>query len=939
MASLKEQVLRRKPVGVMAEETGADAAGGEGAGELRRSIGLFQLTLFGVGATIGTGIFIVLTQAVPIGGPAVIVSFVMAGTVAGLTAICYAELASAVPVSGSSYSYAYATLGEGVAIVVAACLLLEYGVSAAAVAVGWSQYLNELLDNLFGFTIPENFAQAPEQGGILNVPAVILIVLCMFLLLRGASESAKVNAIMVMIKLGVLLLFIVLGISGWDSDNLSDFAPAGVNGITSAAGIIFFSYIGLDAVSTAGEEVKNPRKNLPLAIIFALLIVTGIYILVTVVAVAAQPAAEFDGQEAGLAAILEDVTGSSWPATVLAAGAVVSIFSVTLVVIYGQTRILFAMGRDGMIPSIFHKLNPRTQTPVFSTIFVAVIISLLAGVLPIDFLAEMTSIGTLVAFLVVSIGVMVLRQRQPDLPRGFRVPLYPLVPIASIGGCIWIIWDLRTVTITVFLIWSSVALLWYFFYGRQHSALNRLERRAGGHAMSLLVGFAPDGRGKAVLHLAGMLARSADEDLVVCAIVPAPWYPSPARVDAEYQEYLQETANEALEKARTRLPSDIPSTFVVHDARSVPAGLLELAEQRDASLIVVGLVGGRRRGYVTLGSASSRLLYSSPIPVAIAPRGFRCPPDARVTRVTAAFGGTESAENLVIAAASVAARVGATLRLASFAVRSRAPYTVAVGTEADEDMFTQWRAEMEAAAQAALAKVADLPAVPDRVRDRDRPRRELGGGARRPRVGRRRRARRRLEHDRAGRARVPRLARREDRPPLPRPRRRRPARRGRGDRGGGEGGLAAAAQRDPRQRLADHALGDQRRVVVRADARRDDLDDVGADEVELGGDRADGEQQVDRGHAARLRRARAGDEGGVEDVDVDGQVGRARPDRRDRAPDDLADAEVADVVHEQARDPALGLPAELLRPRPVAAQADLGVAGRRRGGPGRRGGG
>jgi nucleotide-binding universal stress UspA family protein len=230
--------------------------------------------------------------------------------------------------------------------------------------------------------------------------------------------------------------------------------------------------------------------------------------------------------------------------------------------------------------------------------------------------------------------------------------------------------------------------------------------------MSLLVGFAPDARGKAVLHLAGMLARSADEELVVGAVVPAPWYPSPARVDAEYQQYLQETANAALEKARTRLPSDIPSTFVVHDARSVPAGLLELAEQREASLIVVGSSAAGGSGQVTLGSASSRLLYSSPTPVAIAPRGFRCPPDARVRRVTAAFGGTESAENLVIAAASQAARVGATLRLASFAVRSRAPYTVAIGTEADEDMFTQWRAEMQAAGEAALAKVADLPAVP-----------------------------------------------------------------------------------------------------------------------------------------------------------------------------------------------------------------------------------
>src|SRR5215204_4609072 len=360
MASLREQVLRRKPVGIMTEETGTD----EDAGELRRSIGLFQLTLFGVGATIGTGIFIVLTQAVPVSGPAAIISFIFAGTVAGLTAICYAELASAVPVSGSSYSYAYATLGEGIAMVVAACLLLEYGVSAAAVAVGWSQYLNEVLDNLFGFTIPEDLSNAPEQDGIFNLPAVVLILLCTLLLIRGASESAKVNAIMVMIKLGVLILFIAVGVTGWDSDNLSDFSPFGVDGIETAAGIIFFSYIGLDAVSTAGEEVHNPRRNLPLAIIIALITVTTIYVLVAIVAVAAQPIGEFEGQEAGLSAILEHVTGSSWPATVLAAGAVISIFSVTLVVIYGQTRILFAMSRDGMIPPFFHRLNPRTLTPV-----------------------------------------------------------------------------------------------------------------------------------------------------------------------------------------------------------------------------------------------------------------------------------------------------------------------------------------------------------------------------------------------------------------------------------------------------------------------------------------------------------------------------------------------------------------------------------------------
>ncbi|MGH2970193.1 MAG: amino acid permease [Solirubrobacteraceae bacterium] len=471
MASLQEAVLRRKPVTTMTAETGTDT----GEGELARTIGLFQLSLFGIGATIGTGIFIVLTSAVPIGGPAVILSFIFAGAVAGLTAICYAELASAVPVSGSSYSYAYATLGEGVAMVVAACLLLEYGVSAAAVAVGWSQYLNEFFDNVFGFTIPESLANSPEADGVINAPAVILIVLCALLLIRGASESAKVNAVMVLIKIGVLLLFVAVGVTGWESDNLSDFNRFGFDGITSAAGIIFFSYIGLDAVSTAGEEVRDPRRNLPLAIIIALIVVTAIYVAVAVVAVAAQPVPEFVDQEAGLSAILEKVTGETWPATVLAAGAVVSIFSVVLVVIYGQTRILFAMGRDGMVPPLFHRLNPRTLTPVPATVVVAVIVGLLAGLLPIDFLAEMTSIGTLTAFLIVSIGVMVLRRTAPDLPRGFRVPGYPVTPILSIAGCIWIIQDLRAVTIYVFVLWSAVALAWYFFYGIRHSTLGRGE--------------------------------------------------------------------------------------------------------------------------------------------------------------------------------------------------------------------------------------------------------------------------------------------------------------------------------------------------------------------------------------------------------------------------------------------------------------------------------
>ncbi|HLU59571.1 MAG TPA: amino acid permease [Pseudonocardia sp.] len=474
MAAWTQQALRRKPVELMAAETGLD---GHGGGQLARTIGLFPLTMIGVGATIGTGIFFILSEAVPVAGPAVVWSFAIAGAVAGLTALCYAELAGAVPVSGSSYSYAYATLGEVVAMGVAACLLLEYGVSGAAVAVGWSQYLNQLLDNVLGVRIPDVLAQSPEGGGLINLPAVVLIALCALLLIRGASESATVNAIMVVIKVAVLVMFVIIGITGWNTDNLADFAPFGLAGVTGAAGIIFFAYVGLDAVSTAGEEVKNPRRNMPLAIMLALVTVTTVYVAVALVAVAAQPQGMFAGQEAGLAAILQDVVGASWPGTVLAAGAIVSIFSVTLVVLYGQTRILFAIGRDGMLPAFFERVHARTRTPVNNTVVVAVAIALLAGFLPIDFLAEMTSIGTLVAFLVVSIGVIVLRRTAPDLPRGFTVPGYPVTPILSVLGCLWIIKDLRPVTIGVFAVWVVAVLIWYFTYGIRHS---RLREQAAG---------------------------------------------------------------------------------------------------------------------------------------------------------------------------------------------------------------------------------------------------------------------------------------------------------------------------------------------------------------------------------------------------------------------------------------------------------------------------
>lgn len=462
--TLRQQLFRVKPVPVYSETPDSG---------LKRSIGLFPLTMIGVGGTIGTGIFFILSEAVPIAGPAVIVSFIIAGVVAGLSALCYAELAGSVPVSGSSYSYAYSTLGELPAMGVAACLLLEYGVSTAAVAVGWSQYVNQLLLNLFGTQLPEALSYAPEEGGIVNLPAIILIMLCALLLIRGAAQSAITNTVMVVIKIAVLGFFVAVGFTGWNADHFADFAPFGFAGVMTGAGIIFFSFVGLDAVATAGDEAKNPRRNLPIALISALVIVASVYVLVALAGLGAQKAEDFDGQSAGLSAILEEIVGAQWPGTVVAIGAVISIFSVTLVVLYGQTRILFAMSKDGMAPKVFQQVNPRTMTPVRNTLIVSAVVAVLAGVLPINFLAEMTSIGTLAAFLVVSIAVIVLRRREPNLERSFRVPFYPVIPVLSIIGCLWIIKDLRPVTIFVFIIWTALVLVWYFFTGRKNSVLAR----------------------------------------------------------------------------------------------------------------------------------------------------------------------------------------------------------------------------------------------------------------------------------------------------------------------------------------------------------------------------------------------------------------------------------------------------------------------------------
>ncbi|USQ95809.1 amino acid permease [Caulobacter sp. RL271] len=457
-------LLRRKPV--------AQVEGEHPPEHLPRTIGLFQLTMLGVGATIGTGIFVALTTAVPAAGPAVILAFVLAGITAALTALCYAELASTIPVSGSSYSYAYATLGEFVAFIVGACLLLEYAVSASAIAVGWGQYLNEMLVDLVGWKMPDAIAKAPGAGGVFNLPAVVLVGSCMILLLRGVKESTTINAVLVVLKLLILAFFVIVAFSGFQARNLTPFMPMGLAGVGTAAGSIFFSYIGIDAVSTAGEEVKDPHRTLPLGIVLSLLIVTAIYILVALAAVGAQPWTAFAGQEAGLAVILRNLTGQAWTSLVLCVGAIVSIFSITLVVMYGQTRILYAMSRDGLLPKLFQRLDPRTRSPDLNTYVVAAFIAVLAAFVPLDVLMNLTSMGTLIAFAIVSLGVIILRRIQPDLPRGYKVPLYPVLPVASVAFCAYLVWKLPADTWLLFAVWVAGACAIYFGYSRKHSRLN-----------------------------------------------------------------------------------------------------------------------------------------------------------------------------------------------------------------------------------------------------------------------------------------------------------------------------------------------------------------------------------------------------------------------------------------------------------------------------------
>jgi APA family basic amino acid/polyamine antiporter len=455
------RVLRRKPIDQLTHP----------GSELKRTMGVGHLTMISIGATLGTGIFVVLGQAVPQAGPAIVVSFVLAGITALFSALSYAELAGLIPASGSSYSYTYATLGEIVAWVCGWCLVLEYGVSVGAVAVGWGQYVNELLHLVIGVRIPDALSQPPSAGGIVNVPAVLVVVIAMLVLLGGSKGSARTNTILVWVKVGALLMFCAVAFTAFKAGNLQPLFPLGLAGVSAGAATLFFSYIGFDAASTAGEEAKNPQRDLPRAIILSLVVITALYCAVALAAVGAMPWQSFEGTEAALSRVLTDnVSGAIWP-ILLSIGAVVATTSVVLTVLYGQTRILYAMSRDGLVPSIFAKLSPKTGVPFVNTLVIGSFIAVLAALVPLASLADVTSIGTLFAFGLVNIAVIILRRTEPDRKRTFRVPFSPVTPLLGLAFCLYMMFSLGLGTWIAFLSWMVLGFVIYFGYSVRKARL------------------------------------------------------------------------------------------------------------------------------------------------------------------------------------------------------------------------------------------------------------------------------------------------------------------------------------------------------------------------------------------------------------------------------------------------------------------------------------
>src|SRR5687768_3998299 len=485
--SFLARILLRKSVAQVQRETETS--------ELKRSLGPWNLVFLGIGCIIGAGIFVRTGNAAALhAGPAVLWSYVIAGIVCAFAGLCYAELASTLPVSGSAYTYSYTTIGEFAAWVMGTLLLLEYGLAASVVAVGWSGYVVSLLGDI-GVHIPpaltgpmghvKELADGTSVTTVFNLPAFLVCATLAALLIVGVSESAKVNNVIVAIKVTVLVAFILVGGAiilanvGNFSPNWQPFIPEntgkdgefGWSGVIRGASIVFFAYIGFEAVSTAGQEAKNPAKDMPFGIIGSLVACTVIYILVSIVLTLIVSYKELNVPDP--VAVAVDAFGPQWAwfAKTVKVGAIIGLTSVILVLMYGQTRIFYTMARDGLLPKVFSRVHPKFRTPWINTLVVGLIVAAAGGIFDINSLGDMTSVGTLAAFAVVCLSVIWLRRTHPEIPRGYRVPLYPFVPILGIGSCLWLITTVPNYVLLIFAGYTVAMILVYFVYSMHNSEL------------------------------------------------------------------------------------------------------------------------------------------------------------------------------------------------------------------------------------------------------------------------------------------------------------------------------------------------------------------------------------------------------------------------------------------------------------------------------------